>query len=157
MTKKNNRGRPKLYEDMVLPRLEEIKEWARAGATHKEIAAALGVGYSTFALYLREQKELKDMMREAQMSGVPEVKMALLKRALGYTYEEKKVSMRKDEDGVVRQYTEITTRHCAPDTAAIAMYLRNNGDEWKDKDELTYEFKRMELELRKQLVEAQNF
>lgn len=157
MTKKNNRGRPKLYEIRVEPRLAEIEEWARAGATHKEIAAALGIGYSTFIKYVDEQEELKRMMINAQMSGVPEVKLALLKRALGYEYEEKKMSERRDADGVTRKYLEITTKHVAPDTAAIAMYLRNCGDGWRDKDKFAYEFKEMELDLKKRIVDMQTF
>lgn len=157
MTDKETVGRPGLYELRVLPRLDEIKEWARAGASHKEIAAALNVGYSTFTKYVKEQAELSSMLAEAQMSGVPEVKLALLKRALGYEYQEKKMSQRKDEDGVIREYMEITTKQVAPDVSAIAMYLRNNGDKWKDKDEFAYKFKKMELDLKKKMVELQEW
>lgn len=149
----NKVGRPGLYESRVAPRLEEIREWARAGASHKEMASALNIGYSTFSKYVKGIEELKEMLSEAQMSGVPEVKLALLKRALGYEYQEKKMSQRKDDDGVVREYMEITTKHVAPDVSAIAMYLRNNGDGWKDKDELSYKFKKMEIDLKKKMVE----
>ena len=142
-----------MYEIKVEPRLAEIEEWARAGATHKEIAAALGIGYSTFVKYVDEQVELRRMMLNAQMSGVPEVKLALLKRALGYEYEEKKMSERRDADGVTRKYLEITTKQVAPDVNAIAMYLRNCGDGWKDKDQFAYEFKQMELELKEKALE----
>lgn len=154
---KTNRGRPELYTVKVLPRMEEIKEWARAGATYSEMAAALGIAASTFSKYVDSQIELKRVVSDGQMSGVPAVKMALYKRAIGYEYEEKKVSVRRDDDGVERRYTEITTKHVAPDVSAIGMYLRNCGENWMDRDKFTVEMKEEELKLRRMLVEAQSF
>lgn len=155
MTDEENKGagRPGKYESHVLPRLDEIKEWARVGATHREIAAALNVGYSTFTKYLNEHEELALLIEEAQMSGVPEVKLALYKRAVGYEYEEKKKSQRRDADGVTREYLEVTLKQVAPDVNAIGMYLRNFGEGWKDKDEFAYKFKEMELDLKKKSLE----
>ena len=40
------------YETHVLPNLDKIIKWAKAGATAKEIAGKLHVAYSTFKKYL---------------------------------------------------------------------------------------------------------
>ena len=42
------------YETHVLPNLDKIIKWAKAGATAKEIAANLHIAYSTFRKYLDE-------------------------------------------------------------------------------------------------------
>lgn len=46
------------YEDLVQPRFEDIKLWARCGASRERIAHTLGVGYSTFRLYVKRHKAL---------------------------------------------------------------------------------------------------
>lgn len=151
------RGRPNAYKTKIEPRLKEIIEWARAGATNAEIASALGVGRSTFCDHVAKNKDLSDSLEEARLSGVPAVKMALFKRAVGFTYEEKKISRRKDEDGEIKEFIEITTKEALPDVSAIQVFLRNNSEDFRDKDSLTNEFKRMEIDLRKQIAENQNF
>lgn len=155
---KNKKGRPGLYDVKVQPRLEEIKEWARAGATYAEMSAALGIASSTFSKYVEEQIELKRAVGEGQMSGVPEVKMALYKRAIGYEYEEHKSYTKRDEEtGKETVYTEITIKQIAPDVSAIAMYLRNCGENWSDRDKLSVEMKKREMELREKIAEMQSF
>lgn len=149
-------GRPNAYEERIKPRIDEIILWARAGATNTEIASALGVGKSTFLDHLARNKELSDSLAQARMSGVPEVKMALLKRALGFEYEEKKISVRV-EDGEKKQYIETTRKQALPDVGAIQVYLRNYTDDFRDRDKVTYDFKELELELKKMLAEQNNF
>ncbi len=58
-----------------------------------------------------------------------EVENALLKRALGYTYEETRV----ENDGENERTTTIT-RYAAPDTTAQIFWLKNRRpDKWRDK------------------------
>lgn len=145
------------YNDYVKPRLKEISEWARAGATNEEIASALGVGYSSFCSYIGKYQELSDSLKEARKSGVPEVKNALYRRAVGFEYEEKKTYMKKDEDGQMHQYVEITKKQALPDIAAIQTYLRNYSDGFRDRDKISYELREMEIGIRKMLAENQVF
>lgn len=152
------KGRPGLYVDKVEPRLEEIKEWAKAGATYAEMSAALGIAAPTFSKYVGEHIELRRAVGEGQMSGVPEVKMALYKRAVGYEYEETKTYIKRDEEtGKETFYTETTKKQVAPDVSAIGMYLRNCGENWSDRDKLSVEMKKREMELREKMVDMQSF
>lgn len=144
-----SRGRPGKYEAVVKPRLDDIKKWAISGCTNKEIAAALGIAVSTFCEYMNKFSELRDSVESQRIAGVPEVKLALYRKAIGFKYEETKKVKRKDENGDEVITIEITEKQSLPDSNAIAMYLRNYDKEWRDKDAITNEFKKMELELKK--------
>lgn len=146
------RGRKNKYDSYVKPRLEEIKQWAAAGATETEICKALGVAVSTFNDYKLKYSELSESLRVGRQTVVLNVKAALYKRACGFKYEEK-VGRKKGDD----VQTEIYERYCPPDTTAAAMILRNYSEEWRDKDKQTAEFRRQEIEIKKALAEANNF
>lgn len=150
-------GRPSKYETHVKPKLDKIKEWSKAGCTNKEIATALGVGMSNFCKYMSENEELKETIVNSRISGVPEVKLALYKKAVGFEYEEMKTYMKRDNDGNEYKYTEITKKQSLPNENAIGMYLRNYDPDWQDKDKTTNEFKRMELEIKKQMAESKEW
>jgi len=61
---------------------------------------------------------------------------SLLKRALGYDYEEMKVTV--DESG--QKKVEKTKKHVKPDTTAQIFWLKNRKpDKWKDKQEIEHD------------------
>lgn len=150
-------GRPNAWTDRIEPRIDEILSWAKAGATNTEIAEALGIGYSTFLDHVSKHAEFSDSLKRARLSGVPAVKLALYKRALGFEYEEVKTSMRVDVDGEKKQFIEKTKKQALPDVGAIQTFLRNTCEDFRDRDKSTYDFKQMEIELKKMLAESQNF
>lgn len=156
--KKTNRGRPSLYENKVLPRLEEIGSWVRAGATQCEIASALGIAASTFSSYCDQYQELRDLVKTEKMAGVPEIKLTLYKRAKGYEYEETKTYIKRDEEtGKETSYVETIKKQMPPDVSACLAYLRNCGEDWSDRDKLTVKMKEREMELREKMVDMQSF
>lgn len=146
-------GRKSKYEEYVQPYLNQITEWARSGATEKEISDALGVALSTFSVYKNEYSELSDALRTGRQTVILNVKAALYKKAIGFEYEEKRGV--KKGDKVVS--TEIFKRYSPPDTTAAAMLLRNYEEQWRDKDSVQTDFKRQEIEIKKALAEANNF
>ena len=147
------RGRKGKYNDYVKPRLEEIRRWASAGATEKEICVALGVSVSSFNEYKNKYSELSETLRTGRQTVVLNIKAALYNRAIGMTYEEK-VGRESEKNGVS---TEIYQRFAPPDTTAAAMLLRNYDKDWRDKDKQTADFKAQELKIRKALAESSNF
>ena len=151
------KGRPNAYTEVIEPRRAEILEWVRAGATNREIAQALGIGYSTFLSHVANNQDFSDSIRDARLSGVPEIKLALYRRATGFEYEEKKTYIKKEPDGKEYKYTEITRKQALPDVGAIQTYLRNNSEDFRDRDKATYDFKELELELRRMQAENQMF
>lgn len=156
--KRPNAGRPNMYETVIKPHIEEIKEMLANGMQEQEIARTFGINPATLCEYKKRYPEFAKTVSEARIKKVGEVKAALLKKALGFEYEETKTYIKKDaETGKMAQYTEKTKKYCPPDTGAIAMYLRNYDSSWHDKDSIEIEFRKMEMELRKQMAEAKDW
>lgn len=146
-------ARKSKYEQFVKPQLNQIEEWARSGATEKEMCTALGIAVSTFNEYKKQHSELTEALRAGRQSVVLCIKAALYKKAVGFEYTESR-GIKKNGEIVS---TEVFKRYCPPDTTAAAMLLRNYDTDWKDKDSATTELKQQELELKKALAEASNF
>lgn len=131
------------YETHVLPYLEKITDWAKAGATAKEIASKLKIAYSTFRKYLDEGQDgderyaaLSAAFAQACAVADDEVETALYKRACGYRYEEITVEEKLDRDGRVHTLTKKVTRDVPADPTSAMFWLTNRRpDRWKYKPE----------------------
>lgn len=144
------RGR-KSKKDVIEENLDRIEEMARYGANEADIAKSLGISVSTWEKYKNEFSQLKEVLKNARQDLVVEIKSALVKRALGFNYEEKKQYITEDEEDYKKKHTEITTKYCPPDVGAINSALQNFDDNWY-RDKRQIELKRQELELRKQMA-----
>lgn len=151
------RGRKSKYETDIKPFINDIKNAVSAGATIEEVASALGIAKSTLNKYKAEKKELSDAFARGREKVVFEIKAALLKKALGFEYEEEKKVGRKDKDGENVILVEKYKRYSAPSETAAAMLLRNYDNEWRDNDKTSAEIKRQETDLRRAIAEANNF
>lgn len=150
-------GRKSKYDTHIAPHLEQIRTAVKNGATVKEIAYALGVAESTLNKYKAEKTELTAAFACGRANIIIDIRAALLKKALGYEYQEKKQYIRKDEKGENVTYTEITTKHQPPSETAGAMLLRNYDEHWLDKDNITTQLKQQELEIKRMNAAANNF
>lgn len=150
-------GRPSRYDSEIKPHIAEIKKAVEAGATVEEVAKAFGIATSTLHKYKAEKKELKDAFARGREKIVFEIKGALLKKALGFEYEEEKKVGKKDKNGEQIILVEKYTRYSVPSETAAAMLLRNYDKEWLDKDITSTELKRQEMELKKAIAESNNF
>ena len=70
------------YESHVAPRLEEIKDWARNGATDEEVAKRLGISKDTFYEYKKQYSDFSDTLKETKAYVDAQVENALLQNAL---------------------------------------------------------------------------
>lgn len=150
-------GRKSIYDTVIAPHIDEIKKAVGNGATIKEIAEALGIAESTLNKYKAEKKELTDAFARGRASIVIEIRGALLKKALGYEYEEEKRVGRKDGNGENIILVEKYKKHQPPSETAAAMLLRNYDETWIDKDSATTQLKQQEFELRKAIADSNNF
>lgn len=170
------RGRKSKYETCVLPRLEEIKRWIENGMSQKQVAKNLGIAESTFNEYKTEFPEFSEAIKKARMRTVLGLRSALVKRACGYNYDEKKIvttvikfpeSVRKvledagiDVESLERPKlvrTEITTKRIPEDVAAINLALKNFDRENWSNDWKAQELKEEELKLKKKKVESESW
>ena len=150
---KNKGGRKSKYHTHVEPRLKEIEAWARDGLTDEQIAKNLGVAYSTFRKYRDEHSALSASLKKGKEVVDREVENALLKRALGYEYEEVKTLI-EEVDGKKKKKVEKVIKHVPADVSAAIFWLRNRkGFVWSNRDAI--EAKRIEAEIEKLNAETE--
>lgn len=151
-----DKGRKHKYETHVKPHFKDIGKWLNGGASEKQVAEALGISYASFNNYKRDYPELRELCEKPRVGVILELRSALVKRALGFTYEEKKQYITEDDEGGKKKHTEITTKQALPDTTAIFGALNLYDPEYV-KDKKAHELKEQELELRKQMAEMKDF
>ena len=107
-----------------------IAGWTRQGLTDEQLAEKMGISRSTLSDWKNKFSDISDALKKGKEIVDFEVENALLKRALGYDYQEERVE-RSDKDGVkVIQ----TLKHVPPDTTAQIFWLKNRMKKhWKDK------------------------
>ncbi len=109
--------------------LLKLEGWARDGLTDEQIAENMGIGYSTLQTWKTKYQDIRDTLKRGKEVVDRQVENALLKRALGYTYDEVTV-----EGGVE---TKRVTKEVVPDTTAQIFWLKNRKpDEWRDKRDI---------------------
>ena len=114
-------------------KLELIEGWARDGLTDEQIADNMGINVATIYRYKKKYSEFCEALKKGKEVIDYEVENALLKRALGYDYEETKATM--TDKGSKSKRIEKTTKHAQPDTTAQIFWLKNRKpDEWRDND-----------------------
>lgn len=119
------------YLTHVEPKLKLIECWARDGLTDEQIANNLGVSRNTLYKYKDEHIELFEHLKKGKELVDYEVENALLKRALGYNYEEVTYEMGEETKRVVK--------HVAPDTTAQIFWLKNRKPiQWRDKKDIEH-------------------
>jgi hypothetical protein len=148
-------GRKCVYEEKVKCRFDDIERWLKGGATERQIAAALGIAYSTFNWYKVQFLELTDLIKSVDRTNIVlDLRSALLKKAMGFKYTEKKTYKKKDEiTGNETSYIEVVEKEALPDVAAINLALKNYDKENWANDPALLDIKKEELELKKKLAE----
>lgn len=119
------------YADWLTPEgLLKIEGWARDGLTDEQIAGNIGIRAATLYEWKKKFPEISESLKRGKEVVDRQVENALLKRALGYEYEEIK---EKFECGVMTERT-VTKKEVVPDTTAQIFWLKNRKPEkWRDK------------------------
>ena len=107
-----------------------IEGWARDGLTDEQIAKNIGISRSTLNEWKKKYSDISDTLKQGKEVIDRQVENALLKRAIGYEYEE--VS-EKFEGGILTE-RKITKKQVVPDTTAQIFWLKNRKPSvWRDK------------------------
>lgn len=119
------------YERWLEPDgLTLLEGWARDGLTDEQIAKNIGVSRSTLNEWKSKYSDISDALKKGKEVVDIQVENALLKRALGYDFQETRVE-KSDKDG-----TKIiqTLKHIPADTTAQIFWLKNRQPgKWRDK------------------------
>jgi transcriptional regulator with XRE-family HTH domain len=118
---------------------------ARNGLTDKEIARKLGISVSTYYQYQLDHPEFLEALKKGKSPVDIEVENALLKRALGYEYEEISteydLKQRKGEKDQKASPTAVrkVKKAIVPDVTAQIFWLKNRRpDKWRDKHDIEH-------------------
>jgi len=127
-------GRKGKYHDWLTEEgLTKLEGWARDGLTDEQIAHNIGIAVGTLYDWKNRFSEFSEALKKGKEVVDIQVENALLKRALGYEYEETKVMV--DADGKKR--VERIKKQVQPDVTAQIFWLKNRRpDRWRDKQEL---------------------
>lgn len=121
------------YQEWLEPEgLLKIEGWARDGLTDEKISEKMQINVATLYRWKNDYCEICEALKKGKEVVDRQVENALLKRALGYEYEEVK---EKFENGICVERT-ITKKEVVADTTAQIFWLKNRKpDEWRDKPE----------------------
>ena len=113
--------------------LIKIEGWARDGLTDEKIADKIGIKRQTLYDWKKKYSVFSDTLKRGKEIIDRQVENSLLKRALGYEYDE--VTTTTFPDG--KEETKRVTKHVLPDTTAQIFWLKNRKpDEWRDKKDV---------------------
>ncbi|NLK53209.1 MAG: helix-turn-helix domain-containing protein [Syntrophomonadaceae bacterium] len=133
------RGPGKYHDWITEEGLLKIEGWARDGLTDEQISHNIGIHPSTLYEWQKKYPDISESLKRGKEVIDRQVENALLKRALGYEYEEVKQIIEKDEKGKDRKRIEKTVKQVAPDTTAQMFWLKNRKpDEWRDRQNIEH-------------------
>lgn len=126
--------------------LTRIFGWARDGLTDEQIAHNMGVSMGTLNEWKNRFPQIIESLKAGKEPVDIQVENALLKRALGYEYDEVTEETERfpigkpDEDGEQKfiEKTKIKTKHVTvpPDVTAQIFWLKNRKPkQWRDRVE----------------------
>lgn len=119
-------AKSKATEWLEQDKLTLLEAWARDGLTNEQIAKNMGINPSTLYDYMNKFIEISNALKKGKEVVDIEVENALLKRALGYKYDEVTY-----ENGIE---VKRVTKEVQPDTTAQIFWLKNRKPKnWKDK------------------------
>ena len=126
----SHRAKGKYQEWLEPEKLILIEGWARDGLTDEQIAKNIGISKQTFYDWKKKYTDFSDSLKNGKEVIDRQVENVLLKRALGYEYEE--VS-EKYEGGLLTE-RKVTKKQVVPDTTAQIFWLKNRKPSvWRDR------------------------
>lgn len=156
---KPKKGRKSKYDTIIKPRLDEITEMLKIGATDKEIAENLDISPQTFCEYKKLYPEFNEFIIKGRKRPITQIKAALYNRAVGYDYQE--ITVNTDSEG--NETTTIKTRHLPADPACAMILLKHwdkdpktGAAKWTN-DPASFELRKRELELKEKEIEKNNW
>lgn len=128
MSKKKKATKRGKYHKWLQPRnLLLLESWARK-LTNEQIAENIGINPKTLYDWMKKYPEISETLSQGKQVVVSQVENALIKRALGYEYDE--VKREESDDG---SKITVTTKQLIPDVTAQIFILKNMYPEnWCD-------------------------
>lgn len=136
------------YQHWLTPEgLTLLEGWARDGLTDEQIAHNMGISAATLYNWKSKYLEIVEALKKGKDVIDREVENALLKRALGFQYDE--ITLKGGVE------TKRVTKMVVPDTTAQIFWLKNRRpDKWRDKPEESHGARDAETNAQDDLMRA---
>lgn len=135
--KKSNAGRKGLYKEWLeADSLIKLEGWARNGLTDEMIAHNIGITTTTLYEWKKKYPQFAEAVKRGKEVVDIMVENALLKSALGYSYDEVVKERIFDYETETSKVVEVkrTTKEVAPNPTSLIFWLKNRQPEkWRDK------------------------
>lgn len=130
-------GRRGKYEEWLdRDSLLKVQGWARDGLSNDQIAHNIGITAKTLCEWQNRFSEFRNAIKKGKEVVDREVENAMLKRALGYEYDEVTREPVTDKDTGITEMrvTKRVTKQIVPDVTAQIFWLKNRKpEEFRDK------------------------
>lgn len=116
--------------------LLKVQGWARDGLSNEQIAHNIGINQDTLYEWQKRFPEFSEAIKKGKEVVDREVENAMLKRALGYEYDEVTREPVTDKDTGITEMrvTKRVTKQIVPDVTAQIFWLKNRKpNEFRDK------------------------
>jgi DNA-binding CsgD family transcriptional regulator len=127
------------YEDLVKPRFSEIAMWVRDGLTERQIAKNLGISYTSFRNFKRQEMTLLTLLKKSVTSNpIAQVEEALISSASGQQFTE--ITKERKYDKKTKEHKLVVTREVVkiipPNVTAQKTFLTAwKPDRYKNKQD----------------------
>ena len=130
-------GRKGKYEEWLTEDgLTRLTGWARDGLTEPQICQNMGIGISTLTEWKTKFPAIAASIKKGREPVDIQVENALLRRALGYDYEETITEVEDLGGGRTKKHVRKVTKHVPADTTAQIFWLKNRKTkQWREKME----------------------
>lgn len=132
----HHNGRYTLYKEEYA---ELALNYCLLGARNSDLAKFFNVCEKTINNWKKECPSFLLAIKRGRELAWSKTARSLYDKANGYDYKERKEIYAADDEGrMILVKTEIYNKHQAPDTGAIAFYLKNQAKQfgWADKHEV---------------------
>ena len=159
------RGRKSKFEEIIEPRLEEIKKLLEKGTSEKEIANFLGISYTTWKTHKKNIPYFSAIVKDSRGKAIEDLEESMLKNALGFKTKIKKAmklktviyenGKRLKEEERIEFYEEEI--YIAPSVASAQFLLKNWAKDKYSNNPAELDVKKQEYEFNKKLKEDEMF
>ena len=113
--------------------LSRLEGWAREGLSDRQIARQIGCAPSTLRTWMERYPPIFNALLKGRDELCRKVEDALLKRALGYQYQETTIEFSTDpKTGLKKETSKTVIKEAQPSTAAQFFWLKNRRpDRWR--------------------------
>ncbi|MER2079368.1 helix-turn-helix domain-containing protein [Psychrobacillus psychrotolerans] len=132
---KKKNGRPPMYTEWITEKgLAQVREWAEEGLINKQLAQKIGINVATLYEWQERFPEFADAIKKGKKVIDEQVESSLLKRAMGYKYEEETWGNGNNGEMVI---VKRIVKSQAPDVTAQIFWLKNrNPERWRERVEI---------------------